>query len=480
MGPYRQQFRTRLIAPILCVSKKQSDVVATRVSTQEEGVRMQSEIRFARPLILTIAGISLLWPGAAFADQLDTGDTAWIITATALVLFMNIPGLAMFYGGLVRSKNVLSLFVQCFAITALVTVLWAVYGYSMAFDSTGMAAGKTGLSAFVGGFGKAFLSGVGPDTVSGTIPEVLFFVFQLTFAIITPALMVGAFAERMKFSAVMLFTALWVTVVYFPVAHMVWGGEGSYFGDMGVFDFAGGIVVHITAGFSALATCILVGKRSGYPESLSPPHNIPMTMAGTAMLWVGWFGFNGGSALAANGQAAMAVVVTQISPCLAALTWITIEWKRFGKPTAVGLATGAIAGLAAITPASGNVGPIGAFVIGIASGGICYWAAVVLKNKLGYDDSLDVVGVHGVGGLIGTILVAIFASASFGGSEAGLDIGNQLKVQLFAAIAVLVYSVALSYVLLKIVDAIVGLRVEGGEETTGLDLSSHGEAGYQS
>lgn len=276
-----------------------------------------------------------------------------------------------------------------------------------------------------------------------------------------------------------MFTALWVTVVYFPVAHMVWGGEGSYFGDMGVFDFAGGIVVHITAGFSALAACILLGKRNGYPENLSPPHNIPMTMAGTAMLWVGWFGFNGGSALAANGQAAMAVVVTQISPCLAALTWIAIEWIRYGKPTAVGFATGAIAGLAAITPAFGTVGPTGAFVIGIASGLICYYAAVVFKNKMGYDDSLDVVGVHGVGGFVGVVLVAIFASLSFGGSEAGLDIGNQLKVQLFAGIATVVYSIVVSYVLLKIVDAIVGLRVTEDEGSTGLDLSSHGEAGYQ-
>tara|TARA_Y100000588_G_scaffold261743_1_gene276339 strand:- start:11608 stop:12552 length:945 start_codon:yes stop_codon:yes gene_type:complete len=301
------------------------------------------------------------------------------------------------------------------------TALWPVYGYSMTFDATGMEAGKIGLHAFVGGLDKAFLSGVGPDSLSGTIPEPIFFAFQLTFTIITPALMIGAFAERMKFSALLLFTALWVTVVYFPVAHMVWGGEGSYFGDMGVFDFAGGIVVHITAGFSALAACILLGKRNGYPENLSAPHNIPMTMAGTAMLWVGWFGFNGGSALAANGQAAMAVVVTQISPCLAALTWIAIKWIRYGKPTAVGFATGAIAGLAAITPASGTVGPTGAFVIGIASGLICYYAAVVFKNKMGYDDSLDVVGVHGVGGFV---LVAIFASSSFGGSEAGLDLSS--------------------------------------------------------
>jgi len=441
---------------------------------------MSCGIRSIVPILLAAAGLGLISPQAAFADQLDTGDTAWIITATALVLFMTIPGLAMFYAGLVRSKNVLSLFMQCFGITALVTALWTIYGYSLAFDTTGMTAGGTGLPAFVGGLSKAFLSGVTPDSLSGTIPELIFFAFQLTFAIITPALMVGAFAERMKFSAVLLFTALWVTVVYFPVAHMVWGGEGSYFGDMGVFDFAGGIVVHITAGFSALAACIVLGKRSGYPQTLSPPHNIPMTLAGTAMLWVGWFGFNGGSALAANGQAAMAVVVTQISPCLAALTWIAIEWIRHGKPTAVGFATGAIAGLAAITPASGTVGPFGAFVIGIASGLICYYAAVVFKNKMGYDDSLDVVGVHGVGGFVGIVLVSVFASSSFGGSEAGLDIGNQLKVQLFAGIATVIYSIVISYVLLKIVDAIVGLRVTEDQESTGLDLSSHNESGYTS
>ena len=441
---------------------------------------MSFGIRSIVPILLAAAGLGLISPQAAFADQLDTGDTAWIITATALVLFMTIPGLAMFYAGLVRSKNVLSLFMQCFGITALVTALWTIYGYSLAFDTTGMTAGETGLPAFVGGLSKAFLSGVTPDSLSGTIPELIFFAFQLTFAIITPALMVGAFAERMKFSAVLLFTALWVTVVYFPVAHMVWGGEGSYFGDMGVFDFAGGIVVHITAGFSALAACIVLGKRSGYPQTLSPPHNIPMTLAGTAMLWVGWFGFNGGSALAANGQAAMAVVVTQISPCLAALTWIAIEWRRHGKPTAVGFATGAIAGLAAITPASGTVGPFGAFVIGIASGLICYYAAVVFKNKMGYDDSLDVVGVHGVGGFVGIVLVSVFASSSFGGSEAGLDIGNQLKVQLFAGIATVIYSIVISYVLLKIVDAIVGLRVTDDQESIGLDLSSHNESGYTS
>jgi len=398
--------------------------------------------------ILIPVGLLLALPGACLAqDSLDTGDTAWILTATALVLFMTIPGLAMFYAGLVKSRNVLSMFMQCFAITALVTVLWVVYGYSLAFDGTGMAEGQTGLAAFVGGFGKLFLSGVSPDSISGTIPELTFVAFQLTFAIITPA-------------------------------HMVWGGAGGYFADMGVFDFAGGIVVHITAGFSALVACILVGRRQGHPERMTPPHNIPMTLAGTAMLWVGWFGFNGGSALAANGQAAMAILVTQISPCVAAMTWISIERIRFGQPTAVGLATGAIAGLAAITPASGNVGPMGAIAIGLAAGLVCYWASVILKARFGYDDALDVVGVHGVGGLVGTLLVAVFASAALGGAVEGLDIGAQLGVQAFASIAVAAYCMVVSFVILKVLDAVIGLRVTSDEEASGLDIADHGETGY--
>jgi Amt family ammonium transporter len=431
-------------------------------------------VRHSLPVLVLLA-----LPGMAYAqDGLDTGDTAWITTATALVLFMTIPGLAMFYAGLVKSRNVLSLFTQCFAITALVTVLWTIYGYSLAFDTTGMVEGESGLAAFVGGIDKLFLSGVGPASLSGTIPELTFFAFQLTFAIITPALMIGAFAERMKFSAVLWFTGLWVTLCYFPTAHMVWGGAGAFLADLGVFDFAGGIVVHVTAGFSALVACILVGKRQGYPEKVTPPHNLPMTLAGTAMLWVGWFGFNGGSALAANGQAAMAVVVTQISPCVAALTWIVIERIRFGKPTAVGFATGAIAGLAGITPASGNVGPVGAIAIGLAAGGICYWASVILKSRLGYDDALDVVGVHGVGGLVGTILAGIFASAVFGGAVEGLDIGRQLGVQIFACVAIAIYCMAATFVILKVLDATVGLRVSAEGETNGLDVADHGESGY--
>lgn len=352
---------------------------------------------------LLVAGYST----SAFASNgIDTGDTAWVLISTALVLFMMIPGLAMFYAGLVRVKNVLSVYMQCFVITAVVTVLWTVYGYSLAFDSTGMQGGERGIHAFIGGFSKVFMQGATQDSLSGTIPEPVFFAFQLTFAIITPGLIIGAFAERMKFSAVLWFTGLWLTLVYLPVCHMVWSGQGSLFGDMGVIDFAGGIVVHITAGVAALMAAIAVGKRKDYLETSIVPHNMTMTLTGTAMLWVGWFGFNGGSALAASGQAGMAVVVTHISPCIAALTWIAIEWVRAGKPSALGFATGAIAGLAAITPASGTVGPLGALVIGFTSSIMAYLAVTWLKFRLGYDDALDVVGVHGVGGLVGVLLVS--------------------------------------------------------------------------
>ena len=417
------------------------------------------------PLALAL----VLTPTAASAqDALDTGDTAWILISTGLVLFMMLPGLAMFYAGLVRTRNVLSVFMHCFGITALITILWTVCGYSLAFTAN---------NPFIGGFSKTFLSGITGDSMWGTIPEVLFFVFQMTFAIITPGLFVGAFAERMKFSAVLWFSALWCIVVYLPVTHMVWG-EGGYFSTFGVFDFAGGIVVHITAGSAALVAAILVGKRQGYPETPMPPHNMTMNLIGTAMLWVGWFGFNGGSALAANGQAAMAVVVTQISPSVAALTWIFIEWIKNGKPSALGFATGAIAGLAAITPASGWVGPLGAVVIGFVSSVVAYWAATWLKRTAGYDDALDVVGVHGFGGLVGTLLVAFFASAALGGTEEGLDIGKQFGVQAYAVVAVTIYTLIASLIILKIIDAICGLRVDEQAETGGLDLAEHGEVGY--
>lgn len=420
----------------------------------------------------------LFFPRLAFAqDGLNSGDTTWILISTGLVLFMMIPGLAMFYAGLVSRKNVLSVYMQCFAITAVVTVIWTVVGYSLAFDTTGMVYGERNFHAFVGGLSKVFLNGVTTESLSGTIPELSFFAFQLTFAIITPGLIVGAFAERMKFSAMLLFSSIWVLLVYFPVAHMVWGGEGAFLADMGVIDFAGGIVVHITAGVAALIAAILIGKRRGYPMP-TPPHNMTMTLTGTAMLWVGWFGFNGGSALAANGQAAMAVVVTQISPCVAALTWIAIEWIKVGKPSALGFATGAIAGLAAITPASGSVGPLGAIVIGIASGLLAYVGATWLKYQAGYDDALDVVGVHGIGGFVGIILLSFFASTALGGSVQDLVVSKQLAVQVFGAVFVIIYCAVISFVILKFIQVTIGLRVGGEEEVQGIDITEHGEAGY--
>ena len=420
-------------------------------------------------LLALLALIVLAVPNTAFAqDALDTGDTAWILISTGLVLFMMIPGLAMFYAGLVRTRNVLSVFMHCFGIAALITVLWTIFGYSLAFTAS---------NPFIGNLSKSFLSGVTVDSLSGTIPELLFFVFQMTFAIITPGLFVGAFAERMKFSAVLWFSGLWCVLVYLPITHMVWG-EGGYFGAMGVFDFAGGIVVHITAGAAALVAAILVGKRTGYPEQPMPPHNMTMNLVGTAMLWVGWFGFNGGSALAANGQAAMAVVVTQISPSVAALTWIFIEWIKNGKPSALGFATGAIAGLAAITPASGTVGPLGAFAIGLCSGVVAYWAATWLKRTCGYDDALDVVGVHGFGGLVGVLLVSFFASTTLGGTIEGLNMGKQFGIQAFAAVAAAIYTLIVSFIILKVIDLVSGLRVDEDTETDGLDVSEHGEVGY--
>ena len=410
--------------------------------------------------------------------MLNSGDTAWILVATALVLFMTIPGLALFYGGLVRVKNVLSVLMQCLALTGMITVLWTIAGYSLAFDSTGMSAGVTNLHSFVGGLGKFFVRGIDAGVLSGTIPEILFFVFQMTFAIITPALIVGAFAERMKFSAMLWFSALWLLLVYAPICHMTWGGDGGFFADMGVFDFAGGIVVHITAGVAALVACIVIGPRSGYPNSPMPPHNMTMTATGAAMLWVGWYGFNGGSALAANGDAAMAIVVTQISASTAALTWMGIEWIKNGKPSVLGLATGAIAGLAAVTPASGFIGPFGGLAIGLASGSICWWASIVVKRVVGYDDSLDVFGVHGVGGFVGTVLAGLFAASYFGGNQGDLAIGSQMLTQLTAAVIAVVYTAAVSWVIFKVIDATIGLRVSDDEEMTGLDTTLHAEAGY--
>jgi ammonium transporter, Amt family len=410
--------------------------------------------------------------------QLNAADTAWLLTATALVLFMTVPGLSIFYGGLVRAKNVLSVLMQCLAITALVTVLWVAYGYSLAFDQLGMRVDANAPATFIGGISKLFLRGVSNQSLVGTVPESVYITFQMTFAIITPALIIGAFAERMKFSAMMWFTALWFTLVYLPICHMVWGGPTGFMARMGVFDFAGGIVVHITAGFSALVAALMVGNRHGYPHTPMPPHSLTLTVIGTGMLWVGWFGFNAGSAVAANGQAGMAMLVTQISPAVAALTWMSIEWTRFGKPSVLGFATGAIAGLAAVTPGAGTVGPAGAFAIGIVSGTACFFGATTLKRWGGYDDSLDAFGVHGVGGLLGTILVGIFAAERFGGQVKDLDIARQLGVQALCAAITVVWSVAVTFALLKILDRAVGLRAEEQDERTGLDLSLHNETGY--
>ena len=405
----------------------------------------------------------------AAQDRLDTGDTAWMLTSSLLVLFMTLPGLSLFYAGLVRAKNVLSVMMQCFAITCMVTVLWTVYGYGLAFGDGGS------LNSVIGS-GKLFLSGVWPDSVHGTIPESVFQMFQLTFAIITPALIVGAFAERMKFSAVLLFMALWVTLVYTPVAHWVWGG--GFLGEMGVRDFAGGIVVHINAGVAALVLCILLGKRRGFPSNTMAPNSLVLTVVGTSMLWVGWFGFNAGSALAADGSAGMAMAVTHISAAVGGMTWMLIEWSNHGKPSVLGIATGSIAGLAAITPAAGFVGPAGGLMIGLASGALCYWGANGLKRRFGYDDSLDVFGVHGIGGGVGTLLTAVFASKAWGGFENNLSIGSLLGLQAMGIVVTTIYSGILTFVLFKLVDAMVGLRVTPEEEGLGLDLSLHDERGF--
>ena len=406
---------------------------------------------------------------AAAQDELSAGDTSWMLTSSVLVLFMTIPGLSLFYAGLVRAKNVLSVMMQCFAITCMVTVLWTVYAYGLAFGDGGS------LNGFIG-FGKLFLSGVEVDTLSHTIPESVFQMFQLTFAVITPALMVGAFAERMKFSAMMVFMALWLTVVYTPVAHWVWGG--GFLGEMGVLDFAGGIVVHINAGVAALVLCILLGKRRGYPDTPMAPNSLVLTVVGTSMLWVGWFGFNAGSASAADGVAGMAMAVTHISAAMAGFTWMLIEWFSHGKPSVLGIATGTIAGLAAITPASGYVGPVGALAIGLAAGVLCYWGANSLKRLIGYDDSLDVFGVHGIGGIVGVLLTGVFASSALGGSVEDLNIGNQLWLQAVGIVATLVYSGALTFILVKVVDGMIGIRVTAEEEGTGLDLALHDERGF--
>ena len=416
------------------------------------------------------AATVLLGSGVAWGDSLDSGDSAWILTSTALVLFMTIPGLALFYGGLVRANNVLSVLLQCFAITCMVTILWLVAGYSLAFGHT--------VGGAFGSLSKYLYNGVMESSLNGTIPESIFATFQLTFAIITPALIIGAFAERMRFSAVLLFTALWSLLIYSPVAHWVWGG--GWLGDMGLMDFAGGTVVHVTAGTAAVVAAMVLGPRRGFPGHVQPPHNMTLTVAGAAMLWVGWFGFNGGSALAANGDAAMALTVTHISAAAGAFTWMLIEWLRYGKPSALGAVTGMVAGLGTITPASGFVGPAGALVIGIAAGAVCLFATTFMKQKLKIDDTLDVFPVHGVGGALGTILTGVFASSALGvfSGQEGISIPSQLGVQALGVLVVVAYTAVGTWVLLKVTGAVVGNRVSDEEETEGLDLVAHNERGY--
>ena len=419
----------------------------------------------------TFALFLLTMPQSAWAQDnpLDSGDTAWMLTSSVLVLFMTIPGLSLFYAGLVRAKNVLSVMMQCFAITCLVTILWTLYAYGLAFGDGG------GLNAFIG-MGHVLLSDVGVASVSGTIPESVFQMFQLTFAIITPALIVGAFAERMKFSAMLWFMGIWVTIVYAPVAHWVWGG--GWLGAMGVLDFAGGTVVHINAGVAALVLCVVLGKRRGYPTEAMTPNSLVLTVIGASMLWVGWFGFNAGSQLAADGVAGMAMAVTHIATATAAFTWMIVEWIKHGKASVLGIATGAVAGLVAITPASGTVGPLGAIAIGIVSGALCYIAASSLKRSLGYDDSLDVFGVHGVGGFVGAILTGVFTAEALGGSGLENGIGAQLVLQFIGASATIIYSGVLTFIIAKVLDSTIGLRVTSEEEGQGLDIALHDERGY--
>ncbi|MFK5892013.1 MAG: ammonium transporter [Pseudomonadota bacterium] len=408
--------------------------------------------------------------------EINQADTAWVMFSTALVLFMTLPGLALFYGGLVRTKNVLSVLMQCFAITSIASVLWLIIGYSLAFSNGGS------INAFIGGFDNVLFANIMEGTVSGTIPESSFALFQMTFAIITPALIVGAFAERARFSAMMLFAAIWIIFVYVPITHWVWA-EGGWLFEMGLLDFAGGTVVHITAGVAALVTALVIGKRKDFGKHAMPPHNLTMTVIGAGMLWVGWFGFNGGSALAADGNAAMAMLVTHISAAAGAGMWAAIEWIRHGKPSVLGIVTGMVAGLGTITPASGFVGPAGALVIGLTAGFVCYNATQLIKVKLKLDDSLDVFPVHGVGGILGTFLAGIFASSELGvfsgqGYADGVTMSSQLGVQVIGIIATLVYTAVMTYIILKVIAKFIDLRVDREEEIEGLDIVSHDERGY--
>jgi ammonium transporter, Amt family len=402
----------------------------------------------------------------------DTGDSAWLITATALVLFMTLPGLALFYAGLVRTKNVLSVFMQCFAITCVVSIAWLAVGYSLTFGDGGSA------QAWIGNLDKAFLAGVTREAVAGTIPETVFFMFQMTFAVITPALVIGGFAERMRFSAVLLFSVFWLLLVYVPIAHWVWGG--GWLAKLGVMDFAGGIVVHVSAGVAALVCALVLGPRRGFPQTAMAPHSLPLAVTGAGMLWVGWFGFNAGSALAANGSAGMAMVTTHMGASAGALAWMIAEWTRYGKPSMLGVATGMVAGLGTITPASGFVGPMGAVAIGAAAGTICFFATQFLKRKLAVDDSLDVSPVHGVGGVLGTLLTGVFAAVALGGTGFPVQktMGAQVGIQALGVLACATWCAIVTWVILKVLRAAVGLRVGDEKETEGLDLAEHGERGY--
>lgn len=423
--------------------------------------------------IATLFGLALL-PSLGLADDTLSGaDTAWILTATALVLFMTIPGLSLFYAGLTRSKNVLSVLMQCFALTCLMSILWYIAGYSLAFSEG---------NPWIGDLSNLFMANVTKDAMSGTIPEALFAGFQMTFAVITPALIVGAFAERMKFSAMLLFSSIWLLVVYAPVCHWVWGG--GWLSELGVLDFAGGIVVHITAGVAALVAAIVIGNRKNWPQTAMPPHNMTMTVTGAGMLWVGWFGFNAGSALAADENAAMALIATHLSAAAGSLAWMACEWKKFGKPSVLGIVTGMVAGLGTITPASGSVSPAAALVIGLLAGFVCFNATLFIKQKLKIDDSLDVFPVHGVGGILGSFLVGIFCASelgAFSGYGFGGDnssIGDQLGAQMIGIVSTFVYTGIVTWIILKVVDAITGLRVDAEEEAIGLDLALHEEKGY--
>ncbi|MCX7043410.1 MAG: ammonium transporter [Gammaproteobacteria bacterium] len=432
------------------------------------------------PLALLALPLPALATAAAPAPTLDSGDTAWMLTSSLLVLLMTLPGLALFYGGLVRSKNVLSVLMQCFAIVSLVTVLWVAYGYSVAFSTQGMVEGQINFNSFFGGLDRAFLSGLTREGLVFTVPESVFVMFQLTFAAITPALIVGAFAERMRFGPMIAFTVLWLTFAYLPIAHMTWAGVGGLFWDWGVLDFAGGTVVHINAGIAGLVAALMVGRRKGWPTTMMPPHNLTLTLIGASLLWVGWFGFNAGSAVAANGSAGMAMLVTQVATATAALSWMLVEWKLHGKPSLLGVVSGAIAGLVAITPASGSCGPLGALAIGAAAGVLCFLASSRLKRKLGYDDALDVFGVHGVGGIVGALLTGVFAATQFGGIglAEGVSIGEQVGKQALAVLVTVAWTGVVTAGSLFLISRFTALRVDAEGETDGLDLALHDERGY--